>query len=563
MEKQFCSYCGTKLDEGARFCKNCGESVFDTAEQTPKVQQTESPDGNPSDRKTVYEGYIHKCPNCGEMLDSFAVNCPTCGYEFRGVKGAISVREFAKKLEEIESKRPTNRFGFKKVLENQNTVNETDIKKISLIRSFAIPNTKEDILEFLILASSNINLQRYNDFDAISESEKAVSDAWQAKFEQAYEKARLSFGDMPEFKKIHAIYEKKTGEIEKSKKKRVYFGIGFTGSIVLLFVVVFGVLFRMTGSESREIEAENERLEAIVQEVYDALENENFVLARAKATTLVFSGPDNDEAEIAAEKWRTTRNDLYKTIDAAENSAPKISSNTSELAKDDRDSSKPVNENDLASATDSSGNKEYGVISSADDSVEVTIRGNDYLNVKEFGWFISGDYLESIITITNKDSENAIEFPTYRITAYDESDKVLGTAEQVLSVIYPKQDFSSYSLCFELTKKPTRIAVSVSTPDDYNIVSPTMLEHSGHKQMVGKNISISGESVTGEIYNPNDYDVDSALVTIIFRNDKDEIILGAQTFVDQIPAGGSVPFDVAVYGHGSLPQRCDVLAYLW
>lgn len=81
--------------------------------------------------------------------------------------------------------------------------------------------------------------------------------------------------------------------------------------------------------------------------------------------------------------------------------------------------------------------------------------------------------------------------------------------------------------------------------------------------MVGKNISISGESVTGEIYNPNDYDVDSALVTIIFRNDKDEIILGALTFVDQIPAGGSVPFDVAVYGHGSLPQRCDVLAYLW
>ena len=56
----------------------------------------------------------------------------------------------------------------------------------------------------------------------------------------------------------------------------------------------------MAGSESREIAAENERLEAIVQEVYDALENENFVLARAKAATLVFSGPDNDEAEIAA-----------------------------------------------------------------------------------------------------------------------------------------------------------------------------------------------------------------------------------------------------------------------
>ena len=354
MKMQFCPYCGTKLDEGARFCKNCGKAVSDTAEQTPKAQQPESPDGNPSERKTVYEGYIHKCPNCGEVLDSFAVNCPTCGYEFRGVKGAISVREFAKKLEEIENTRPTSRFGFKKIFENQNTVNETDMKKISLIRSFVIPNTKEDMLEFLILASSNINLQRYNDFEAISESEKAVSDAWQAKFEQAYEKAKLSFGDTPEFEKIHAIYKKKTGEVEKSKKKRVYFWIGFVGFFIVFIVGGYGILFGMAGSESREIAAENKRLEAIVQEVYDALKNENFVLARAKAATLVFSGPDNDEAEIAAEKWDTTRNDLYKTIEAAENREPGISSNTSEPVNNDNNSSRPTNENEPVNDSGSS-----------------------------------------------------------------------------------------------------------------------------------------------------------------------------------------------------------------
>ena len=60
--------------------------------------------------------------NCGEDAGFLCGKLvPTCGYEFRGVKGAISVREFAKNLEEIESKRPTSRFGFKKVLENQNT----------------------------------------------------------------------------------------------------------------------------------------------------------------------------------------------------------------------------------------------------------------------------------------------------------------------------------------------------------------------------------------------------------------------------------------------------------
>ena len=304
----FCSNCGQQINDGAKFCPSCGTAV--------------SNEKTNNQRKTVFEGEIHKCPNCGEVLDSFEVNCPTCGHEFRGAKNSLSVREFAAKLEEIERTRPTKGFGLKKMLANQlanqKEVSETDLKKISLIRSYVIPNTKEDMLEFLILASSNINLQRYNDFDSISESEKAVSDAWEAKFEQAYEKAKLSFGDTPEFKKIKAIYDKKTGEVEKSKKKRTYFWIGFAGFFVILIVVMFGIIFGIIGSESKAIAAENERLKAIVEQVYDALEADNFVLARARAASLVFSGPDNDEAEIAAAKWDTTRKEVLDIIDKAE-----------------------------------------------------------------------------------------------------------------------------------------------------------------------------------------------------------------------------------------------------
>ena len=53
-------------------------------------------------------------------------------------------------MEEIERTRPTKGFGIKKILENPNEVSETDLKKISLIRSYVITNTKEDMLEFLI-----------------------------------------------------------------------------------------------------------------------------------------------------------------------------------------------------------------------------------------------------------------------------------------------------------------------------------------------------------------------------------------------------------------------------
>ena len=360
---KFCPECGTKLDPGAKFCKGCGTAlnkhtvpnvappvVNEAPPPPPKGEEKkaeppyrkaeslkkEAPAAEPvkketthqqkvfadepiRERRTVYEGEIHKCPSCGEVLASFVANCPACGHEFRGAKNSTSVREFASKLEEIERTRPAKKSGLKKALENQTEVSETDLRKISLIRSFVIPNTKEDLFEFLVLASSNINLQRYNDFDSISESEQAVSDAWEAKFEQAYEKAKLSFGNAPEFKKIHAIYEKKSGEIKQSKKKRTYYWIGFAALFVCLGVFSFGGLFMMGNADDKKIEAENARLEAIIEEVYEALEDENYVLARAKAASLTFSGPNTTTADKASEKWDKTRTELLAIIDAAAN----------------------------------------------------------------------------------------------------------------------------------------------------------------------------------------------------------------------------------------------------
>ena len=91
MKMQFCPYCGTKLDEGARFCKNCGESVVNkTSSKEPSESEPvdESPE---TKRKTVYDGEIHKCPNCGEVLKSFEINCPACGHELRGTKASSAV----------------------------------------------------------------------------------------------------------------------------------------------------------------------------------------------------------------------------------------------------------------------------------------------------------------------------------------------------------------------------------------------------------------------------------------------------------------------------------------
>lgn len=198
MKLQFCPYCGTKLDDGARFCKNCGESMVqkqqasdaNTAYEPPKAE-TRQPKVEPvkedprTKRKTVYDGELHKCPNCGELLKSFTTVCPTCAYELRGVTTNSPVEALAKKVEMASS------------LDD----------KIELITNFYIPNTKEDIYDFFILAVSNLEDKWYD-----------TDDAWRAKLEQAYHKARLSFGNTPEFDYLEKLYTRTRKEVNKRER---------------------------------------------------------------------------------------------------------------------------------------------------------------------------------------------------------------------------------------------------------------------------------------------------------------------------------------------------------
>ena len=137
----FCAKCGAPLQKGACFCSKCGSSV----EPANITENTET-------RTTKYTGEILKCPNCGETLNSFVTNCPTCGYELRRTEASESVKTLADKLEKIDSRRNSGvGSAFSKMF---NQVSALDEQKISLIRNFAIPNTKEDILEFVILAAA-------------------------------------------------------------------------------------------------------------------------------------------------------------------------------------------------------------------------------------------------------------------------------------------------------------------------------------------------------------------------------------------------------------------------
>lgn len=181
----FCTHCGQKITAGAKFCSGCGKAV----------------DANPQ-RKTVYDGDLHKCPNCGGIIDAFVTNCPSCGHELRGSGTTSIVHRFSKEIAAISN----------------NKVKE------ELIRNFYVPNTREDIIEFFILAMSNI------------ESDSECRNAWAAKLEQTYQKAKLTFGSTNEFAYLEELYQR---SLKLLQKKRTLRTAGKTfGAIGNVFVVI-------------------------------------------------------------------------------------------------------------------------------------------------------------------------------------------------------------------------------------------------------------------------------------------------------------------------------------
>lgn len=188
-----CPNCGTKLVDGDVFCGNCGKRIEAAAAPCePVFSQAPTEESESPTKETKPKSGITRCPACGEIIDKNAVICPSCGFGIRDVADG-SIALLSQKLDLIESKRPQKR----KKNEND-TISATDERKINLIRSWPIPNSKDDLIEFAAMASGNCIAPPKLGNDRIA-AEDALAEAWRSKFDQAYAKAEHLFGDSDEF----------------------------------------------------------------------------------------------------------------------------------------------------------------------------------------------------------------------------------------------------------------------------------------------------------------------------------------------------------------------------
>jgi hypothetical protein len=101
------------------------------------VQQTPAPKSNK-------EGDLKKCPSCGAPVQSFNTKCSECSHEFRGtnanhtISGLFAAIQLVKQSDFESQGKSVSWAEF-----------EFQQKIASIISGWPIPNTKEDILEFL------------------------------------------------------------------------------------------------------------------------------------------------------------------------------------------------------------------------------------------------------------------------------------------------------------------------------------------------------------------------------------------------------------------------------
>jgi hypothetical protein len=145
--------------------------------------------------KSNKEGDVKKCPACGAAVKSFNSICSDCNHEFRNTDAVSSIMTLHKELQNGEEEERNKPRSWAEKLDGELAIAKAVAnRQKSIISSFAVPNTKEDLLEFLSVASSEAS-KKLGFFIASAHPEAVLKNAWLAKSEQIIIKSRMTFKD--------------------------------------------------------------------------------------------------------------------------------------------------------------------------------------------------------------------------------------------------------------------------------------------------------------------------------------------------------------------------------
>ena len=276
-------------------------------------------------------GNIKTCPACGASVQSFTINCNDCGHEYRNTNAVSSAQKLSILLNEAsdnirKAKEELQLSGVN--ISNKHLFNPLNIAKeihtvqATIISSFPVPNTKEDLLEFISLTDAEAKKKTNKISGYIFDGSDMIINAWLSKREQIINKSRITFKDDIHLLKIIENYEANFKENSRVNMIRNMFSIP---KPLLFFIAFFLIifLFFIIGSfnTSSGREAEQERLEKIENQISNDMATHQYDQALLLTNQLhwqhITTWDREDQKYI--DNWDKRREDLKSTIDEIQN----------------------------------------------------------------------------------------------------------------------------------------------------------------------------------------------------------------------------------------------------
>ncbi len=174
------------------------EMVLDAKLVELQKQQSSAPKSNKL-------GDVKKCPACGAMVQSYQGKCQECGYAFENTDANSSVNKLTEMIK---------------------GANGDSSKIAQIIRTFPIPSTKSDLIEFITVCYSN--------YTTIS-NQPEIKNAYRTKHKECISKAKIIFPDDKEIQATLALNDAFSWEKFFQKNK--------TTIIALIVFIVAIILF--------------------------------------------------------------------------------------------------------------------------------------------------------------------------------------------------------------------------------------------------------------------------------------------------------------------------------
>lgn len=208
-----------------------------------KAQQANAAAAAPMPQSNKFGGEVKKCPACGATYVAGTAVCPECGYAFYGMAPTRSAVMLYEKLQAFnEANNYTNNDDsqkfrgigsvyanlFAESFNKGKKTMEQDIarRKFDVIQSFPVPNSREDLIDFLtaIQPKADPNAPKTGvdkSFTLLTASGREYNEnlgyAYWLLYSNCINKAKISFANDPDFAPFFAFYESKAQPILKKK----------------------------------------------------------------------------------------------------------------------------------------------------------------------------------------------------------------------------------------------------------------------------------------------------------------------------------------------------------